>query len=518
MLKGGSYVVRWTRAVLLLSITLELLCSIMSTVEFLPTVVWIRPRRRLPQESRRSMAAVSELQTVRKILYVVTSLSEYNNLEKPGLEHLQKDRLLKMVVPVMKDSMESMIAAGFEVDLYLILGYPLRPQREKLLRLQFPLGGVNLDIWDDAVPFNYDDDLIRLWNHNPVNISPIYRALSRQHRFVVRDKLLDYDLFVAFEDDMLVKGGHIKHYLYMSQLVEELRQQSPLTTVPPNQYGISSEEMWFGAMSRKQLHRVLPGFIRVEVVLDPSDAAAAQQQLPWENVPLDLDFSDRGYTVGKKQSLDPSLCCNVMHVGNSGNKAPFHPNSSQLMIWETAISGIGVRELPDGSWVGLLNGPFQVPGESFDYKVGKFRADASRNLTDQRTENNHPQLVAQSAGWMMSRRQILELHIDLCKGSFLPPYDGEDFQQDGLWMKSTEYWSGGLQMWQPEAGCNIQRLLSLDPKNFSKHLLYHTANNKQNVIVPWRQIKANHLLGQLNAIRKDAARRKLEVVSRMDRP
>ena len=114
----------------------------------------------------------------------------------------------------------------------------------------------------------------------------------------------------------------------------------------------------------------------------------------------------------------------------------------------------------------------------------------------------------------MTRRQLLEMHVKLCKGSFLPPFDGPTFQKDGLYMHNVEYWSGGLQQWCPKDGCNIQRIVQLDPKNFSKHLLYHTANNKQFSIVRERQVRANHLFGQLNTVRKDATEAKNRTLSR----
>jgi hypothetical protein len=56
--------------------------------------------------------------------------------------------------------------------------------------------------------------------------------------------------------------------------------------------------------------------------------------------------------------------------------------------------------------------------------------------------------------------------------------------------------------------CNMQRIILLDPKNFSKSLIYHSANNKQRQLtqegLKERFTKANTLLGQLNTVRKQA--------------
>lgn len=60
---------------------------------------------------------------------------------------------------------------------------------------------------------------------------------------------------------------------------------------------------------------------------------------------------------------------------------------------------------------------------------------------------------------------------------FLSPYDLPHYRFDGLDMRSVEYWSGGIQLVGVNA-CNLQRIITMDPDGFSKHLLYHTSNNK----------------------------------------
>lgn len=58
-------------------------------------------------------------------------------------------------------------------------------------------------------------------------------------------------------------------------------------------------------------------------------------------------------------------------------------------------------------------------------------------------------------------------------------------------------------------GCNLQRIVSLDADGFSRHLLYHTSNNKQKSKRVRRQFNGhtvNEFWGQLNTIRKHAIR------------
>jgi len=53
----------------------------------------------------------------------------------------------------------------------------------------------------------------------------------------------------------------------------------------------------------------------------------------------------------------------------------------------------------------------------------------------------------------------------------------------------------------------MQRVISMHPDHFSKHLIYHVANNKQRQLVQERMVRADHLFGQLNHVRKAAEKR-----------
>jgi hypothetical protein len=116
--------------------------------------------------------------------------------------------------------------------------------------------------------------------------------------------------------------------------------------------------------------------------------------------------------------------------------------------------------------------------------------------------------VSNQGGFMATRQQILEWHSDICMGSFLPPFDDPHYRFDGLDMRNVEYWSGGLNLFTYRHACNLQRIVSLEPDGFSRHLIYHSANNKQTQLNQQGQVerfvKINNLLGQLNTVRKRA--------------
>lgn len=107
---------------------------------------------------------------------------------------------------------------------------------------------------------------------------------------------------------------------------------------------------------------------------------------------------------------------------------------------------------------------------------------------------------------MGTQQQILEWHTEVCPGGFLPPYESPHYRLDGLDQRNVEWWSGGISLVTQRHACNMQRIISLDPIKFSKHLLYHSANNKQRQLA-WKNkvfVKVNDFYGQLMTVRHNA--------------
>ena len=141
-----------------------------------------------------SRAKSSSSQPLR-VLFVTTSLVEYDKGTR-GTQH-GYDRLQNVVLPPLVDSIQSMTSLGWHVDVYLLLGYgPLRSERREMVERSLP-DGVGLEVWEDAIPLFYANT----YNKSPregQSLSMADHALSRQHRFVMRDKLPFYDFFVCF--------------------------------------------------------------------------------------------------------------------------------------------------------------------------------------------------------------------------------------------------------------------------------------------------------------------------------
>ena len=436
-----------------------------------------------------------------RILYVMTSLTDTNNGERGTIRG--EDRLQEVTIPTLVDGIKSMISPpyNFEVDVYLILGWQLIPERREIIENALP-DGVGLEIWDNAVPYGYNKVVDE-------KIKKVIRSLSRQHRYVIKDKIDQYDFFISFEDDMRITGAHVEHFLGMSEELKILADQSPesLDEVPETKMEL--KQRFFGSMTKAQAKRLIPGFMRVEVLLD-EDRWPSQSDL--DPIPVDLQFAITGKdTKTVERKVDPKICC--LSSYNNATKLPPTPDTDKIVTWESGSLGVVVRQLPKGAndlldWVLLQPGPFGMPADEFIGGYWSGRDGAFGNETKPRPTT--PYLFSQQAGWMATREQLIDINENHCSSGFLPPYENPTFVYDGLERHIVEFWSGGFQLFTGKSvACNMQRVISLHPDHFSYHLIYHTSNNKQKgefPVKPERVVKVNNFYGQVNSVVKAAQR------------
>lgn len=417
-----------------------------------------------------------------RILHVVTTLAEYQTGRRNTVRGA--DRLQEIIIPAMRRSVESMLSMeNCDVDVYLICGFDLKPERLKLIEDSLP-DGVGLEVWRDATPIGYDGTNV---------IRPITRSLARQHRYVLKDKLYEYDFFTIFEDDMIITRDHVINYNQMSHEIERLKNDAK-----PGSLNDPIDKSFTGSMTEIQLQRLIPGFIRVEV-LKPN--SVAQQTTG----PITVQEQS-----ASNSALNASICCSLppeypLHLQE--DPVTSNPQFEQLMIWETGIQGMSLRQLPKESsidWVALQPGPKnrsiengQVIGGYWSGNDGDF---------DSRPSDDDPRFFGQQGGFMASRDQIL-FYDKVCPAGFLPPFEEPKFKDDGLYMNNVEFWSGGWQLYgnaKRGSACNLQRIISLDPEVYSKQLLYHVSNNKQLQISRERRLRASDFFGQLNTVKERA--------------
>lgn len=415
-----------------------------------------------------------------RILYTVTTLSEYDKGTRATIRGF--DRLKNLLIPVIKQGVQSMISRGYHVDIYIVSHYEMT--RASLVKSAMAelSPDISVRFWDQAAPISYDPMKrdkpdAQLWENT--------LGLARQHRFVVKDNLFEYDLFLNFEDDMILNADMVDNYLHMTKSLYKMRETAP--------DDVSDDQLkkFYGILTKDQLKRCYPGLIRVEVLLDEKHYGTQKKLDP---VPV-VDHPD----------IDPQPCCHLSDFASSDSR-PQAPTTDQLFLWETSIIALGVRNIDELGWVTLLRGPRGRDGER-GLTLSDFWSGTENYFgSDRRPKPGSFDHLNNQGGWMGTRQQIWEWHTEICLGGFLPPFDSPHYNFDGLDPRNVEFWSGGLNLFTARHACNMQRLVSLDPEIFSKQLIYHSANNKQRQLTGKKEsfVKVNDLFGQLLTISKDA--------------
>jgi hypothetical protein len=472
-------------------------------------------RRRLSSSNDTTSSTTNESEKM-KILYIVTSGGKFTE-GNSRFEHQVRHLILESVASLNQNP-------NWHVDVYLILGYKEFLSQEAFeaeLRAINP--DIQLRVWLDAVPMSYACENWRSSPSDPVgtgtrcaNISKKadsfqeaalrvgYAQLARQHRLVVKDFLPEYDFFLAFEDDMLIQKHHVEYHMeWMVKLramvhaegkARDAIRNNATTLLPTDpdaafmrhRLHMDPGDVWKNLpLQMSEMVRLRPAFLRVEV--SEKETTGFPKGNSGEVNITDVMVSEAA------SMIDASRCCHRPRHVTREPRFAHKPNltANDLILWETSILGYGLRRLGD-DWIGLLPGP--APGKRIpDYWTGRIRYRS----TDLRPNSYHPHFLAQPAGWMASRREILEYDV-MCQGGFFPPFEGHEM--DGLFQHNVEYWSGGLQLWC--RSCNIARFVDL--QQFDRHLLYHTSNNKQRGHTGFRAVAASVLLAQLLLAQKAA--------------
>ena len=204
----------------------------------------------------------------------------------------------------------------------------------------------DFDDWNEATPLGYDT--ASTTTTQPTTNRKLENRtlhLAREHRFVIKDKLLNYDMFVVFEDDMLITADHVNHYIAVTNELRRLEDLAPVDFTPMSAINTKEKalQQYHGTMTKGQLRRMIPGFMRVEVLLDERNYPAQSNTGP---VPVDLSFTTNGAANPQRKSVNATTCCHISDDHWSNENRPGRPNADQLMIWETNIMPLGIRKMP----------------------------------------------------------------------------------------------------------------------------------------------------------------------------
>jgi len=322
-----------------------------------------------------------------RVLLITTSLVEYDKGTR-GTTH-GYDRLQHVMLPPLIDSVKSMTSHGWHVDVYLILGYQsLTTHRRQLIIDSLP-PNVGLEIWEDAIPLFYQNS----YNKRPKSdqaIIPGAHGLSRQHRYVLRDKLQYYDFFVCFEDDMRVTADHVLEFLETSHDIYQLYDDSMASSLsskrsddnsngqnarvavvkdedgnsilpPPvvnrhksNDGATVGNDIIYDPISIEHIQRLFPGLLRVEVLdrrRDKGDhplrkrGALDNHRFVKEFPPSRNAFYTSTTTThddGEKSLLDPTICCDENDPPRG--KMTAHPSMEEVVMWESKCACMATLE------------------------------------------------------------------------------------------------------------------------------------------------------------------------------
>ncbi|KAL3817659.1 hypothetical protein ACHAXA_002004, partial [Cyclostephanos tholiformis] len=481
-----------------------------------------------------------------RVLLVITSLVEYDRGTRGTT--LGRDRLMEIVLPQIVLSVESMSDRGWAVDVYLILGYPsLEPNRRRVVRDALPIT-VGLEIWEDAIPLHYAKTYNKERPGNDQRLTTADHALSRQHRYVLRDKLPYYDFFACFEDDMRITANHVINFLEISASIKRIHDSAEASPdrhahvvvaehhrsdnggnnrtarAPrhrPNDGASVGNDVANDPISAEHVRRLFPGFIRVEVLDRMPDhplriSGILDDHLFAREVPRSADAFLAGLAGESTSVLRPTACC-----GGDNDRDLYRPRMDEVVMWETNVQATGVREYPHPlGWVAAM--PVEDRADVGSYWSGHPDVYGAMDMKRPRRLDS---TLGQQAGFMATRGQIEYFHDVACPGGFLPPYDDvRHWKGDSLQRHSVEFWSGGFQVhdliifsvFLPVANviydgglklfgqCFLNRILSLDPKKFERQLLYHVTNNKQRTISPRKMIRVGDYYGQLITVKERA--------------
>jgi len=210
-------------------------------------------------------------------------------------------------------------------------------------------------VWEDAIPLYYKNS----FNKRPKADQAVTNgdhALSRQHRFVLRDKLQYYDFFVGFEDDMRITAEHVLEFLELSNDIYQLYgealsnsdgqvvvgsdrkavQPPPLVNRHKSSDGASvGNDIIHDPIGVEHIKRLFPGLLRVEVLDRKSDHPLRQtgvldnHRFVKEHPPSPNAFS----AVDGESLLDPTICCDENDPPRG--KMTAHPKMEEVVMWES---------------------------------------------------------------------------------------------------------------------------------------------------------------------------------------
>jgi hypothetical protein len=276
----------------------------------------------------------------------------------------------------------------------------------------------------------------------PSHLVPSIPKFMKQHRYVVRDKLQHYDVFLSFfasvsgEDGgdtgvlNRITGEHIREYLETTSGIAALRR---------------GEKFSVGGM-------LIPALLSVNVT--------PTKEQPSSNLGESKDDDAKD-----DPQIDAIPCCKGLlpeDIGMqlnivSGTKWDVYDTSATIYLNTTGVSS---RR--------------DIPLHSAEGRIVVEREDTPTNIA----EKSHP---FYEDGWILTKEQLIQIIHNLCQGRFLPPLDELDVALAQYYntAKLKSRVSYPLYESTDAGGCGIHRVVHVDSTRLSQQLiLVLDANSK----------------------------------------
>jgi len=263
----------------------------------------------------------------------------------------------------------------------------------------------------------------------------------KQHRYVVRDKLNEYDVFLSFLAHLpqplnLAIGGkplerithdHVTTYLEMSSMLNEWKKNIKLH---------------FSAKENASRDELIPALLIADISTKPSK----DDVVPDANLWIDANpCCGHLFPEIERVSDARHVSFEVSMVGEKNN---FRKDTNYT--WGFHDIGIGTSESTsveqsNVNWMATLTNSAKLRSPFFE------------------------------DGWILTREQILRINHGECRGKFLPPFDfayESDHTNENPNQLVGQDFASPLFRPREDGGCGMKRAVSLDPRPFSRQLVY----------------------------------------------
>ncbi|KAL7464891.1 hypothetical protein ACHAXS_005215 [Conticribra weissflogii] len=276
-------------------------------------------------------------------------------------------------------------------------------------------------------------------------VRPSLSNFMKQHRFVVRDKLKEYDIFVSFFAHLKQPGNRDADESIAGKPLERITREHVTThlemSLMLNKWK-KNLKLYKSAKKNLSLDEMIPALLAADIWTKHSK----------DNIVSDADLWVDANPCCGHLFRDIESLSDARHVSFEVAIVDDKSNSRKdaSYIWDFHDIGIGTSKSTTGEhsgvhWIATLP------------NCAQSRTPLFKN------------------GWILTRDQILRINHGICHGKFLPPFEFDD-ESDHIGEKPNEIarqdFTSPLFHPKEDGGCGMKPAVSLNPLQFSRQLVY----------------------------------------------